>query len=179
MRTWIIFLLFSCSLTISWSQSIMETRELTISNSFDNLTVQSYAVQGELKVQELMEYLRLVSVKTNTVELNKQLAANMEQLFSESEVQLFGIENKQPVYTVAQWLEDWKNAHAEVVSMKLINSELKNTFWIYTYQLNYTINGKQKATKMKVNVNFQPQTKTFGTTKKEVWELKINKIDFN
>lgn len=179
MRTWMIFLLFLCSLTISWSQSAMETRELTISNSFDNLTIQSYAVQGELKVQELVEYLRLVSVKTNSEELNKQLVANMEQLFSESAIQLSGIENKQSVYTVAKWLEDWKRAHVEIESLKLINSELKNTFWVYTYQLNYTLNGKQKTTKMEVNVNFQPQIKTFGTTKKEVWELKINKIDFN
>lgn len=178
MRRWIIFLLFSCLLTSSWSQSVMETRELTISNSFDNLTIQSYAAQGELKVRELFEYLRLASVETNTSEFNRQLTMNIEQLFSESVVHLSGIENKQPVYTVVKWLEDWKDAHVGVTSMKLTDSELKNSCWIYTYQLHYTINGKKKTATMKVNVNFQPQIKTFGTTRKEVWELKIKEIDF-
>lgn len=179
MRTWIIFLLFSCSLTMSWSQSVLETRELTISNSFDNLTIHSYAAQGELKVQELVEYLRLFSVKTNTAELNKQLVANIEKLFSESTVQLSGMKSKQTIYTVAEWLEDWKASHAEITSLKQIESELKNTFWIYTYQVSYTISGKQKTANMEVKVLFQPRTKTFGTTKKEVWELKIKGIDFN
>lgn len=178
MKKWIFFLLFFFSLTIGWSQSIeLKTKELTIQNSFDNLTLQTYAVQGQLKVDELFEYLQLAS-NNNSQELNQQLQANIEQLFSKDFVQLSGIESKETFSVPLKWVEYWKTANVDVKFVQLIDSKLKDTHWIYSYQISYSTNGKQKTKQMEVKVHFQPQAKTFGDTQKEVWELKIKTIIF-
>lgn len=154
------------------------SRVQKIEHSFDNLTVQSYASQAHLKVEELMEYLQLAADKSNSPALDAQLKANIEQLFSGDGVRLTGIESKLTVSDPSQWLDDWKSADIRVESLQLTASELKDTYWIYTYQLTYQANGRQKTKKMEVQVYLQPDFKAFGSREKQVWELKIGSIAF-
>lgn len=161
----------------SWSQSVLETKELIIKKSFDNLTLQSYAVQGELKVQELISYLQLIENKNNSTDLNKQISLNIEQLFN-SEAHLTGIESKADFFSPENWLKDWTSEGVTINSVTLLKSQLEDTSWIYEYQINYSKNGKQKTKKLTVRVKFQPRLKAFGNSSKVVWDLKIESIIF-
>ncbi len=163
--------------TTARAQSIESSpRVQKIDHSFDNLTIQSYAAQAHLKVEELMEYLQLAADKSNSPALNAQLKANIEQLFSGEGVRLTGIESQLILSGPSQWLDDWKSADIRVESLKLTASELKDTYWIYTYQLTYQAGGRQKTKKMEVQVYLQPDIKAFGRAEKQVWELKIGNI---
>lgn len=167
------------SQTISWSQSMdISTKELTIQNSFDKLTIQTYAAQGQSKVEELFEYLKLTAMNENSPELEEQLLQNIHQLFTEKSVQLVSIDNKTKFYSTKQWINDWKNSKITLERLELVGSQLKNNHWLNQYQLIYKVNGKQKTTRMEVQIFFYPELKYFGETKKEVWELKIGSIDF-
>lgn len=172
---WCLLLMFLQ--TTARAQSIESSpRVQKIDRSFDNLTIQSYAAQAHLKVEELMEYLQLATDNSNSPALNAQLKANIEQLFSGEGVRLTGIESKLILSDPTQWLDDWKSADIRVESLKLTASELKDTYWIYTYQLTYQAGGRQKTKKMEVQVYLQPDIKAFGRAEKQVWELKIGNI---
>jgi len=175
--SFILCFISAASLTTSWSQSMeISTKELTIQNSFDKLTIQTYAVQGQLKVEELFEYLKLISLNGNSPELDKQLLQNIEQLFSENIEQLDGVDHKTTLYSAKQWVNDWKNSKITVERLELNSSQLKHDHWLNQYQLIYKVNGKQKTARMEVQIFFYPELKSFGETKKEVWELKIGSI---
>lgn len=178
MRSSVIIVLFSLFPLNGWTQSANEgVSELAIKGSFDNLTIQSYAGQAELKVEELFEYIQLLMDQSNSPELNQQLKINIEQLFMDNPA-LTGIDSKSVVYDPLQWLAGWQNANVAIQSLKLLGSELKSTYWIYNYQLTYSIEGKEKTKKMDVQISFQPQTKSFGKTQKKVWDLKIGNVFF-
>lgn len=175
--SFILCLMSITSLTISWSQSIgISTNELTIQNSFDKLTIQTYAAQGQSKVEELFEYLKLTALNENSSELDEQLLQNIHQLFTEKIVQLVSIDSKTRFYSTQQWVNDWKNSKIIVERLELAGSQLKNDHWLNQYQLIYKVNGKQKTARMEVQIFFYPELKSFGETKKEVWELKIGSI---
>lgn len=175
--SFILCLMSITSLTISWSQSIgISTNELTIQNSFDKLTIQTYAAQGQSKVEELFEYLKLTALNENSSELDEQLLQNIHQLFTEKIVQLVSIDSKTRFYSTQQWVNDWKNSKITVERLELVDSQLKNDHWLNQYQLIYKVNGKQKTARMEVQIFFYPELKSFGETKKEVWELKIGSI---
>ena len=175
--SFILCFISAASLTTSWSQSMeISTKELTIQNSFDKLTIQTYAVQGQLKVEELFEYLELISLNGNSPKLDKQLFQNIEQLFSEKTVLLHGVDNKTTLYSAKQWVNDWKNSKITVERLELNSSQLKHDHWLNQYLLTYKVNGRQKTKKIEVQIFFYPELKSFGETKKEVWELKIGNI---
>ena len=185
MKNLILILFFSSFLSFAWSQSetkvITDTKvsEVTIQNSFDRLTLQSYAVQAQSKVEELLEYLSLAQNPANPTDLNEQLESNMTQLFIQgNKIQLTGIESKTNYATSINWIDDWKESNVKIISLELIDSELKSSYWIYNYKLNYEINGKRRNKKMKVQVYFKPMTKNFGSEKRAVWDLKIGDVIF-
>lgn len=184
--SFILCFLSVATLTIGWSQSIeISTKKLTtqnsfdkltIQNSFDKLTIQTYAVQGQLKVEELFEYLKLISLNGNSPELDKQLLQNIEQLFSENIEQLDGVDNKTTLHSTKQWVNDWKNSKITVERLELNSSQLKHDHWLNQYLLTYKVNGKQKTKKIEIQIFFSPELKSFGETKKKVWELRIGNI---
>ncbi len=179
MKSFILLLFFTFFIPFAWSQSIGHVEEVTIQNSFDKVTIQIYAGQAELKVEELFEYLKAALNTDNTADLNEQLKSNMTQLFiQEDEIQLTGIESKTNYTTATNWIDDWKKTNVKIVSMERIDSELKSSYWIYKYRLVYQINGKQKEKKMTVQVYFKPQSKAFGKTRRTVWDLKIGSVIF-
>lgn len=167
---------FTLLLTNSWSQSAVETKELTIKNSFEQTNLEVYALQSQLKVNELFEYLDLLSRAENPLELNNQLQENIHQLFTDASIQLQGIDNKLTFSAVGKWINDWRNAKINVDQLELMDSQLKNTHWVNSYRLTYKINGKQVSRKLEIQVFFQPQIKKFGEQQKEVWEIKIGNI---
>ncbi len=185
MKHLILILFFSSFFSLAWSQSIehvvkdAKVSEVTIQNSFDRITIQSYAVQAQSKVEELFEYLTLAQNPANSADLNEQLKSNMAQLFIQgNKIQLTGIESKTTYATSNNWIDDWKESNVKIISLELIDSELKSSYWIYNYKLNYEINGKRRNKKMKIQVYFKPMTKSFGSEKRAVWDLKIGDVIF-
>lgn len=174
MKNWVIILISLLFTMNGWSQSISGSRELTIQNSFETAAVEVYALQAQSKVEELFEYLRLASDKNNSTELNEQIQNNIVQLFVDQPQQLMGIGSKDHTRNIKQWANEWKQA--EIEELQLTDSRLYKTHWVYKYKLIYLTDGKKISKKMDVQVYFQPQTKTFGSTRKQVWELKIGNV---
>lgn len=85
MKSRILLIFFFFTLSFAWSQSINHTNEVSIENSFDKQTIQAYAIQAQVKVEELVEYLNLIQNPKNSEELNKQLKQTIMQLFSPDE----------------------------------------------------------------------------------------------
>lgn len=179
MKSGILLLFFSFTLSLAWSQSIDHTSEVTIENSFDKKAIQAYAVQAQVKVEELVEYLNLIQNPKNSEELNKQLKQTIMQLFSPDEaIQLMGTKNKKNAGNLEQWIEDWKHSNVKINSLELITSKLEPSYWINEYQLTYQINETKKGGKMSVQVYFKPYSKKFGKTTKTVWDFKIGHVLF-
>lgn len=174
----LLFLSYFCS--FAWSQSIGYKTEVTIQNTFDNITIQTYANQAEMKVEELVEYLKMAQNPDNSTAFNAQLESTIQQLFiTEEPIQLLGIESKVPWTDSKQWLVDWKQSKVTIVSLELIDSELKDSYWNYNYQLVCQVNGKKIRKKMTVQVYFKQRSKSFGKTQRHVWDLKIGSVTFS
>lgn len=179
MKSRILLLFFSCTLSLAWSQSIEQAREVTIENSFDEQAIQSYASQAQLKVEELVEYLTLIQNSENSEELNEQLRHTITQLFSQDEaLQFTGIKSRETSTDLLKWIDDWKHSQVKIISMELKHSKLEDSYWFYEYQLIYEVKGKKKDESMNVKVYFKPQSKSFGKTTKKVWDFKIGHVLF-
>lgn len=179
MKSGILLLFFSFTLSLAWSQSIDHANEVTIENSFDKKAIQAYAVQAQVKVEEFVEYLNLIQDPKNSDELNKQLKQTIMQLFSPDEtILVIGGKNKTLSTDLAQWIEDWKHSNLKINSLELITSNLESSYWINEYQLNYQLNETKKGDKMSIQIYFKPQSKKFGKTAKTVWDFKIGHVLF-
>ncbi len=185
MKNLILILFFSSFLSFAWSQSGFEVNtnskisEVTIQNSFNRITVNAYNIQAQSKVDELIEYLILAQNTANSDELNAQLKSNVQQLFATEEtLVLKQIEGTQSTSNPEIWMESLNQSNVKIISGNLLNSELKSSYWIYTYEVRYELNGKSKKQKVEIQVFFKPQTKNFGSKRKAVWDLKIGNVIF-
>ena len=184
MKNLILILFFSSFLSLVWSQSGVEVTtnskisEVTIQNSFDRITVNAYNIQAQSKVDELIEYLKIAQNPANSEELNAQLKSNVQQLFTMHEtLVLRQIESNEFSSSPKTWMEALNQSKIKIISANLLNSEIKSSYWIYTYELRYEINGKSKKQNLKIQVFFKPQTKKFGSKSRAVWDLKLGSID--
>lgn len=178
MKNGILLIFFSCMFSFAWSQSIEHVNEVTIRNSFDKEAVQAYAVQAQLKVEELVEYLKLLQNSENSDELNEQLKQTIAPLFSEDEaIQLTAIENKKTFNAPSKWIEEWMHSGVKIIALKLINSRLEHSFWMNEYQLIYQKDRKEKDRKINVQIYFKPQSKSFGKKTKTVWDFKLGSVE--
>ena len=185
MKNLILIIFFSSFLSLVWSQSGVEVTtnskisEVTIQNSFDRISVNAYNIQAQSKVDELIEYLKIAQNPANSEELNAQLKSNVQQLFITDETLLIKqFESNEFSSNPENWMESLKQSKVKIISADLLNTEMKNSYWIYTYEFRYEVNGKSKKQKVKIQVFFKPQTKNFGSKRKAVWDLKLGNVIF-
>lgn len=145
-----------------------------IEKNFSKPVINAYQNRALDKLNEFYNYLILLQNAT-TSELQNELKQNIKQLLINENLSFQNIidfQNKK--YSIdeilGQVLEKKLLFEMPVVSQ---NTSLNHNDFEFSYTLSVTVNGQVKQLNLTQKVYLFPIEKTFGMTKKTVWELKL------
>lgn len=177
MRYLILFVLCNFCVELS-AQTVQNTHSSSISDNFDALSIQAYAVNGQSKIEELIEYLNLMNSAGIEEDLDAQISSNILQLFSVNDLVIQGISSNVTFIDVRKWIADFKRSSSNKLTIHFKSSQLHDSYWKYTFDLSYEWNGKIVRKKMDVELLMSRLQKSFGNHQKQVWQQSIQKITF-
>jgi len=146
----------------------------SISNNFSKQQISAYQNSSLEKFEQFTEYFNLIQ-ETQDSELKDQLKQNIFSLFENPETEIIDFFASNKKITIRQFLNKYQNLNQiiKVISMKSAVSVFQNS-WINIYQIT---NNFGEIITLKQTISFQKEEKKFGKNSKEVWEVKLGKLD--
>ena len=148
-----------------------------IENNFSKPVINAYQNRALNKLNEFYNYLILLQ-NANSSELQSELKQNVKQLLVNGNLSfqnVIDLQNKK--YSIDEILTQIIEKKI-TFSMPIIqnNAYLNHNDFEFSYTLKVTVNGEVKQLILTQKVYLFPVDKTFGTTKKTVWELKLGEF---
>ena len=164
------------------SVSVSEKKQLDktagfIEKNFSKPIINAYQKRAVDKLNEFYNYLILLQ-NTNTSELQNELKQNVKLLFINDNVSFQNIINSQnKKYNIDEILTQVIEKKL-TFSMPFINQDayLNHNDFEFSYTIAVTVNNQVKQLNLTQKVYLFPVEKTFGNTKKAVWELKLGEF---
>lgn len=151
----------------------------TIKANFTIASIKAYQESATLKVADYYQYLGLLSSSNTSDALKTEVKAALFALFEDKNVTVADITATTPT-TIA--LEDLitkiTNQNYSFTLSNYENSIVAADYWTTKYQVTIQQNETQTEQICFQRVLFKPTTKTFGTTKKEIWTLFLGEVTF-
>ncbi len=169
--------------TNSQKESISVDKEVSkkavtssISANFNSKVILAYANQGEQLITDFYGYLALYN-QSETTDLQKELDKSVQQMFlSETTLIEDFINGTNKKITLLQLLKHCKENKFVVSVNQIQNTSVNVNNFEMKYQLLVTNKSVTKTYNLTQKVYLFPVEKTFGTTKKTVWELKLGEF---
>lgn len=172
----IVFILMSL---FGYSQStarISENKNSIVSN-FSEASILAYQDLAVDKINDFYGYLNLYK-EENSVALQQEIEENIRTVFLNEDVSVLNfIEDKNEVVPLSVLLNECEKRSAiyEVSNFKKEMASNAN-FFLIAYDLEIK-NESIKKYKMIQKVYFFPSVKSFGSEKKNVWQLKLGEFN--
>jgi len=150
-----------------------------IKANFTIASIKAYQESATLKVEDYYYYLNLVSSTTTAEDLKAEVKTTLFSLFEDKNAKVLDVTATTPTtINLTDLLAKITNQDYSFTLSNFENSIVAADYWTTKYQL--TIHQKEIQTEQICfqRVLFKPTTKTFGTTKKEIWTLFLGEITF-
>lgn len=148
----------------------------SISANFNSKVILAYANQSEQLITDFYAYLTLYN-QSETADLQKELDKSIQQMFvSETALIEDFINGTNKKITLLQLLQYCKENKFVVSISNIQNNAVNANNFDIKYQLLVTNKSVTKTYNLTQKVYLFPVEKTFGTTKKTVWELKLGEF---
>ena len=150
--------------------------ENAIAANFNSKVIVAYANQGEQLIADFYNYITLYN-QAETTDLQKEIDKNIQQMFvSENVLVEDFINGTNKKITLSQFLQYCKENKFVVTVSTIQNSNVNTSSFDIDYQLMVTNKSVTKTYNLTQKVYLFPVLKTFGSTQKTVWELKLGEF---
>jgi hypothetical protein len=160
--------------TVSEKKMKLDKTAGFIWNNFNKLEIKAYQNRASDKLNEFYNYLILLQSAENS-ELQDQLKLSIKELFFGDTVSFQNIVDTQnKKYSIDEILTQVIEKKI-TFSMPVIdqNAYLNHNDFEFSYTVKVVVNNEVKQLSLFQKVYFNEIEKTFGSTKKWVWELKL------
>lgn len=148
----------------------------SISANFNSKVILAYANQSEQLIADFYSYLTLYNL-SETNDLQKELDTSIQQMFlSETVLVEDFINGSNKKITLLQLLKYCKENKFVVSVNNVQNNAVNATNFDIKYQVLVTNKSVTSTYNLTQKVYLFPVEKTFGNTKKTVWELKLGEF---
>lgn len=169
-----IFLFFLIISNFGFGQSAV--RKQTISSSFSPLEIEAYQESADKKIEDFYSYLNLLSDKSISEKTKAEIRENIFLLFKNKRVGVIDFLYKESgKISLSELLDMVENLEINfnLIQKKETLPELFSDYWLSEYSVEVEINGEKSLKKVTQKIYFSPKGKKFGSTYKEVWEIKL------
>lgn len=150
--------------------------ENAIATNFNSKVIVAYVNQGEQLIADFYNYITLYN-QSETTDLQKEIDKNIQQMFvSENVLVEDFINGTNKKITLSQFLQYCKENKFVVTVSTIQNSNVNTSSFDIDYQLMVTNKSVTKTYNLTQKVYLFPVLKTFGSTQKTVWELKLGEF---
>lgn len=150
-------------------------KKVSIKNQFTNASIAEYQNQAINTIQDFYNYINLYHSSDVSNELKMEIDKSIQNLFLSNSIQLKNIiENSDNSITLNTFLSKCKK-QSVVVSVSDFNQNktISDSYFTFQYTLQVSLNSKTTSHIISQKVYFFPGEKQFGTTGKNVWQLKL------
>lgn len=176
MRTYILtfFILFS-GLTFSQNAGFRKT---SISSSFSPVQIEAYQESADKKIEDFYSYLNLLSDKSISEKTKVEIRENIFLLFKDQKTEVIDlVSDEHKKVSLLDFLDKTKNQNIKFRVIQIESTPVVIVdYWISEYSIEITLNGEKSVKKISQKVYFSPVYKQFGSTAKEVWEIKLGEM---
>ncbi len=148
----------------------------SISANFNSKVILAYANQSEQLIADFYNYLTLYN-QSETADFQKELDKSIQQMYVSEKTLIEdfinGTNNK---ITLLQLLQCCKENKFVVTVNNVQNNAVNANNFDMKYQLLVTNKSVTKTYNLTQKVYLFPMVKTFGTTQKTIWELKLGEF---
>ncbi|MCZ4318420.1 hypothetical protein O4H26_05400 [Aequorivita viscosa] len=150
-----------------------------IAMEFPAPSIAAFQESSQTKIYDFYNYLGLLTTPKLSNNLKTQIRENIYTLFRDTNINIPDPTSENPDKMTLQQLLDAMEKHSKttftVVGMQSFPVTFED-YWVNTYTLEIKT-GTQKTTKnLQQKIYFHPEQKTFGSTTKEVWTLKLGEV---
>lgn len=148
----------------------------SISANFNSKVILAYANQSEQLIADFYAYLTLYN-QSETADLQKELDKSIQQMFLSDTVLVEDfINGTNKKITLSQLLQYCKENKFVITVNTIQNKAVNANSFDMKYQLLVTNKSETKTYNLTQKVHLFPVEKTFGNSKKTVWELKLGEF---
>lgn len=177
MRKIIVFIVILSAISIQAQSSQSKTSSTAISANFSPISIKTYQESAELKVVDYYNYLELLSSTTTSEALKTEVRNALFSLLKNQNIDVidFTVEERKLI-PLPELLEKINNKNYSFSVSESKNDNLLNASWDINYTLEIIQTNKKQSKKCVQKVYFNSSVKQFGTTKKDVWSIKLGEM---
>ena len=153
-------------------------KKVSIQNQFSNASIMEYQNQAINTIKDFYNYINLYHSSDVSNELKIEIDKSVQNLFLSNLIQLKNIfENSDSQLSLNAFLSKCKK-QSVVISVSNFNQSktISDSFFTFQYTIQVTLNSNTTSHTLTQKVYFFPGEKQFGTTEKNVWQLKLGEF---
>lgn len=177
MRQIIVLFVILSAISIQAQSSQSNTSSTAISANFSPISIKAYQESAELKVVDYYNYLELLSSTTTSEALKTEVRNALFSILKNQNIDVidFTVEERKLV-PLPELLEKINNKNYSFSVSESKNDNLLNASWDINYTLEIIQKNKKQSKKCVQKVYFSSSVKQFGTTKKDIWSIKLGEM---
>ena len=182
------FLIFSQSnSTTTSNQESVSAKQLntnagvkinSIQNQFSNASIVEYQNQAINTIKDFYNYINLYHSSEITNELKVEVDKSIQNLFLTNSIQLKNVfDSTEKPISLNEFLSKCKK-QSVIISVSNFNQSktISDSYFTFQYTIQVTLNSTTTSHTLTQKVYFFPGEKKFGTTEKNVWQLKLGEF---
>jgi len=149
-----------------------------IQSQFSNASIVEYQNQAINTIKDFYNYINLFHSSEITSELKVEVDKSIQNLFLNNSIQLKDIFNhsEKPI-SLNEFLSKCKKQSVVIAVSNFNQSKtISDSYFTFQYTIQVTLNSTTTSHTLTQKVYFFPGEKQFGTTKKNVWQLKLGEF---
>jgi hypothetical protein len=144
---------------------------------FSPAAILAYQDQAAQKIVDFYSYLALYKQAEATQEFQGAIDESIQDLFLSDDLQVTNsLEATTTKNSLNTWLTNYKQQKTVLVFDKFIKKEVTSTYFLFMYAISLQSPTANKELFITQKVYFFPMIKTFGSTSKNVWNLKLGEF---
>lgn len=144
---------------------------------FSPAAILAYQDQAAQKIVDFYSYLALYKQPETTQEFQGAIDESIQDLFLSDDLQVTNIlEATITKKSLKTWLTNYKQQNTILIFEKFIKKEVTSTYFSFMYAVSLQSPTENKEIFITQKVYFFPMIKTFGSTSKNVWNLKLGEF---
>lgn len=177
-RFFLIVLLMICSFLVKAQQINVKETKRGLQATFAAPVLAAYQTNAQNKIEDLYQYLQLLSDTTVSDSLKKEIEDNIYTLFKGRDVTVPNIiSDNKSLIKLSLFIEQLKKQ--PFLKFKLVNIE-NGAIDFSSWQMSYTVkvlnNNDVYSFTLRQKVFLTKEAKAFGNTIKEVWQVHLGEI---
>lgn len=182
------FLIFSQSnSTTTSNQESVSAKQLntnaavkmnSIQSQFSNASIVEYQNQAINTIKDFYNYINLYHSSEITNELKVEVDKSIQNLFLTNSIQLKNVfDSTEKPISLNEFLSKCKK-QSVIISVSNFNQSktISDSYFTFQYTIQVTLNSTTTSHTLTQKVYFFPGEKKFGTTEKNVWQLKLGEF---